>query len=179
MTKDHTHLPENVQAILKALPVHDQVVLRSYIASLRENVKDMEHKLLAEEDEDPHAHYHGHDKCTADHGHDSHDSHSHHAKEEACTDEGHEHSHSHKKEEDAACGGEDGHDHEHKHAHEPEHKHEHKHEHEHAHNHDHKKEEDIPAWKKKALESGSDDPMAAPFGGSWNVEASVDATKDK
>ena len=57
------------------------------------------------------AHYHGHDKCTADHGHDSHDSHSHHAKEEACTDEGHEHSHSHKKEEDAACGGEDGHDH--------------------------------------------------------------------
>jgi hypothetical protein len=54
---------------------------------------------------------------------------------------------------------------------------EHKHEHEHA--HDHKKEEDIPAWKKKALESGSDDPMAAPFGGSWNMEASVDATKDK
>ena len=54
------------------------------------------------------AHYHGHEKCTSDHGHDSH---SHHAKEEACTDGGHEHSHSHKKEEDAACGGEDGHDH--------------------------------------------------------------------
>ena len=141
MTKDHTHLPENVQAILKALPVHDQVVLRSYSASLRENVKDSEHKLLAEEDEDPHgayqclslvlpnllivmhmrphhfslyflyfvlAHYHGHEKCTSDHGHDSH---SHHAKEEACTDGGHEHSHSHKKEEDAACGEGDGHDH--------------------------------------------------------------------
>ena len=54
MTKDHTHLPENVQAILKALPVHDQVVLRSYIASLREHVKDLEHKLLAPEDADPH-----------------------------------------------------------------------------------------------------------------------------
>ena len=54
MTKDPTHLPENVQAILKALPVHDQVVLRSYIASLREHVKDLEHKFLAAEDADPH-----------------------------------------------------------------------------------------------------------------------------
>ena len=54
MTKDHTHLPENVQAILKALPVHDQVVLRSYIASLRERVKGLEHMELAAEDADPH-----------------------------------------------------------------------------------------------------------------------------
>ena len=57
MTKDPTHLPENVQAILKALPVHDQVVLRSYIASLREHVKDLEHKLLVAEDADPHGGY--------------------------------------------------------------------------------------------------------------------------
>jgi len=51
------------------------------------------------------------------------------------------------------------------------------HKHEHGHDHDHKKEDDVPAWKKKALESGSDDPMAAPFGGTWNAESSVDATK--
>ena len=38
----------------------------------------------------------------------------------------------------------------------------------------------MPAWKKRALESGgASDPMAAPFGGSWNVEASVNAQEDK
>ena len=52
------------------------------------------------------AHYHGHEKCTSDHGH----SHSDHDKEEACTG-GHEHSHSHKKEEDSGCSGDDGHHH--------------------------------------------------------------------
>mmetsp|Transcript_21221 Transcript_21221/g.43480 ORF Transcript_21221/g.43480 Transcript_21221/m.43480 type:complete len:98 (-) Transcript_21221:1068-1361(-) len=59
MTKDPTHIPDNVQAILKGLPVKDQVVLRAYIASLREHVKGLEHKLLAAEDGDEHAHYHG------------------------------------------------------------------------------------------------------------------------
>ena len=35
----------------------------------------------------------------------------------------------------------------------------------------------LPAWKKKALAlEGSSDPHAAPFGGSWREEASVDAT---
>ena len=51
-----------------------------------------------------------------------------------------------------------------------------------SHDHGHKhqaesKDDDIPAWKKKAMEMG-DDPMAAPFGGNWNVESSLSA-KDK
>jgi hypothetical protein len=37
----------------------------------------------------------------------------------------------------------------------------------------------MPAWKKKAIESGATDPMAAPFGGDWTTEASVSATEDK
>ena len=71
--------------------------------------------------------------------------------------------------------------HEHEHEHEHEHKHDH-HDHSHGHCHDHsdkKEDDDIPAWKKKAMESSNDDPMAAPFGGSWNMESSVDATADK
>jgi hypothetical protein len=55
------------------------------------------------------------------------------------------------------------------------HEHEHgqhkSHEHEH---HEHK--EEVPGWKKRALESGAD-PNAAPFGGSWATESSLDATK--
>jgi len=43
------------------------VVLRSYIAGLRDQV--IEHKVAAERAADPeddgHAHYHGHEKCTA------------------------------------------------------------------------------------------------------------------
>ena len=43
------------------------VVLRSYIAGLRDQV--IEYKVAAEHaadpDDDPHAHYHGHEKCTA------------------------------------------------------------------------------------------------------------------
>lgn len=51
----------------------------------------------------------------------------------------------------------------------------HSHEHGHGHSHKHKEEEeDIPAWKKEDA-----DPNAAPFGGSWGAEASVDATADK
>jgi hypothetical protein len=38
------------------------------------------------------------------------------------------------------------------------------------------KKDDMPAWKKKALEA---DPMAAPFGGSWTTEASVSAMENK
>ena len=52
--------------------------------------------------------------------------------------------------------------------------HEHSH---HEHGHAKKnKEEEVPAWKKRALESGAD-PNAAPFGGSWAAESSLDATK--
>ena len=42
---------------------------------------------------------------------------------------------------------------------------------EHKHNH-----EEMPAWKKRALQGGAD-ANAAPFGGSWNTESSMDATK--
>ena len=48
----------------------------------------------------------------------------------------------------------------------------------HDHEHSHKKEEeDMPAWKKKAMEMG-DDPMAAPFGGSWNTESKTSASAE-
>mmetsp|Transcript_33341 Transcript_33341/g.70146 ORF Transcript_33341/g.70146 Transcript_33341/m.70146 type:complete len:161 (+) Transcript_33341:33-515(+) len=155
-------LPSNVKEVLSRLAVKDQVVLRSYIAGLRDQLK--EHKVKAEhhddDDDDAHAHFHGHDKCTADHGHGDHghedptveDSKS--CDEKKCTDSGHSH--------------------EHEHEHKPEH--EHKHEHGHAHGHDHKEEEEIPAWKKRALESGGD-ANAAPFGGSWGAESSLDASK--
>ena len=46
------------------------------------------------------------------------------------------------------------------------------------HGHDHKKDEEkkeeMPAWKKRALEEGGD-ANAAPFGGSWNTETKVSA----
>ena len=50
--------------------------------------------------------------------------------------------------------------------------------HDHGHKHGHEKADDMPAWKKKALESGAD-PMAAPFGGDWKTESSLSAAKDK
>ena len=84
-----------------------------------------------------------------------------------------QHGHAH----DAPKKKESGHDHSHGHGHE-EPKKESGHDHSHGHGHDAKKD-DMPAWKKKALESGSSDPMAAPFGGSWNVESSLSAKDDK
>ena len=48
--------------------------------------------------------------------------------------------------------------------------------HDHGHKHGHTKDEEIPAWKKKALESGATDPMAAPFGGDWKAESSLSAS---
>lgn len=47
--------------------------------------------------------------------------------------------------------------------------------------HDHEmkdapKDDDMPAWKKRAMEGGGD-ASAAPFGGSWGAESSLDATK--
>ncbi|KAL7538513.1 hypothetical protein ACHAXR_008600 [Thalassiosira sp. AJA248-18] len=147
-------LPSNVKEVLATLPVKDQVVLRSYIAGLRDQLKEYKDKVeiaAAPHGDDAHAHYHGHEKCTSDHGHDHND----HADDAAACDEG------------DACDG--GHSHEHEH--------EHKHEHGHSHGHEHKTEEDnIPAWKKRAMESGGDG-SAAPFGGSWGAESSMDATK--
>jgi hypothetical protein len=61
----------------------------------------------------------------------------------------------------------------HSHAHN---KHDEEKEHHDHHGHGHaKKEEEIPAWKKRAMETG-DDPMAAPFGGTWNMESSLSAS---
>jgi len=192
-------LPSNVKEVISGLPVKDQVVLRSYIAGLRDTLKEYKEKVerreINGEDDDPHAHYHGHDKCTEDHGHDSHDHHddgdAHHHGHEKCTeDHGHK---NHDHHGDAMKDGEaeahhdhakdSGHSHEHDHKkHEHKKNHEEKHGHDHSHNHDEKMAEadaaaaDVPAWKKRAMESG-EDATAAPFGGSWGAESSVDATK--
>jgi len=77
-------LPDNVKVSLSELTSAQQVVLRGYIATLREEIKAMEEKSKTADDPDPHAHYHGHDKCTADHGHDG-------------PDHGHSESHDHEK----------------------------------------------------------------------------------
>eukprot|EP00977_Amphora_coffeiformis_P029863 scaffold43132_cov130-Amphora_coffeaeformis.AAC.1 len=55
-------IPDNVKEILGQLPGPQQVALRTYIAALRSEIKDLEAELLAKNDVDPHAHYHGHEK---------------------------------------------------------------------------------------------------------------------
>ena len=55
-------IPDNIKAILSELPSAQQVALRTYIASLRSDLKDLEAQVLAQSDPDPHAHYHGHEK---------------------------------------------------------------------------------------------------------------------
>jgi hypothetical protein len=85
-------IPDNVKDILGQLTGAQQVVLRAYIATLREEIKSFEEQAKAAADPEPHAHYHGHDKCTADHGHESHDhkeSHDHDHKASS----GHDHDH--------------------------------------------------------------------------------------
>ena len=64
-------LPDTVKATLSELTSAQQVVLRGYIATLREQIKEFEEKALAASDPDPHSHYHGHEKCTVDHEHGS------------------------------------------------------------------------------------------------------------
>lgn len=65
-------IPENVKATLSTLTGGQQVILRGYIATLREEIKGFEEEALTADDPDPHAHFHGHEKCTSDHGHDGH-----------------------------------------------------------------------------------------------------------
>ena len=55
-------IPDNVKDILGQLPGPQQVALRTYIASLRSEMQELEADLLAKTDSDPHAHYHGHEK---------------------------------------------------------------------------------------------------------------------
>ena len=54
-------LPDNVKAVISSLPVKDQVVLRAYIAGMRDEIKELKVKLEHADDDDPHAHYHGHE----------------------------------------------------------------------------------------------------------------------
>ena len=66
-------VPPAVKAALKALPVNDKIAVQSYIAGLRDTIKELENQMKADATGDPHAHFHGHDDapCTADHGHDA------------------------------------------------------------------------------------------------------------
>jgi hypothetical protein len=193
-------IPENIKTLLSELSSTQQVALRGYIASLRTEVKDLEAELLAKSDPDPHAHYHGDQKCTIDHGHEGHHDHDHvhHHGDQKCTiDHGHgghdhkdhDHKHHDHKEHDHAHHN-DHKDHDHKHHEHKDHDHKH-HEHkdhdhkdhghdghEHKH-HDHVDHDEMPAWKKKALESGSSDPSQAPFGGDWNSETIRNLNEDK
>jgi hypothetical protein len=52
-------VPDNVADILNQLSGPHQVALRSYIATLRAEIKQFEEDLHKEDDPDPHAHYHG------------------------------------------------------------------------------------------------------------------------
>lgn len=195
-------IPDNVKEILGQLTGPQQVALRTYIASLRNEIKELEQDALTKNDPDPHAHYHGHERCTHDHGHDAAehkgDSHEHKHEHKHAKVETHDHDHKHDHEHGDHCEHEShahkhhdhkthdhGHDHKKEHSkghHHHDHSHEDKKEHKaHDHGHDHAHEEDvkmenadedIPAWKKEAM---SADPSAAPFGGSWNTESNVSA----
>lgn len=52
-------VPDNVKEILTQLSGPQQVTLRSYIATLRSEIKQLEEDALNAKDSDPHAHYHG------------------------------------------------------------------------------------------------------------------------
>eukprot|EP00804_Cyclotella_cryptica_P024012 CCRYP_020053-RB/>CCRYP_020053-RB protein AED:0.08 eAED:0.08 QI:109/1/1/1/1/1/4/951/349 len=149
--------PSNVLEAIKKLEASDQVTVQTYLAKLKSTIKDLEQQLTAardgndDDDHDGHAHYHGGERCTGNHDH-GHDHHTEQADEVAAPApssccEGHSHEHGH------------GHGHEHEHCHKA------------------KDADDdldkIPAWKKEAMNA---DPNACPFGGTWDTEASVDAT---
>lgn len=61
-------MPENIKACLGELSISQQVTLKGYIGTLRSEITDLEEKLRTLQDPDPNAHYHGNEKCTADHG---------------------------------------------------------------------------------------------------------------
>jgi hypothetical protein len=114
-------------------------------------------------DHDHHGH-HDEKPCTIEHDHHGHHAHEHHHDEKPCTID-HDHDRSHK------------HDHQH-HDNTGDHKGGHEHHHKgHEHKHDHS--DTMPAWKKKALETGNNDPSEAPFGGDWNSETIRNLNEDK
>lgn len=59
-------IPENIKACLSELSAAQQVLLRGYLGTLRAEIKDLEEQLRTLQDPDPHAHYHGHEKCTCE-----------------------------------------------------------------------------------------------------------------
>jgi len=85
------------------------VVLRAYIAGLRDQLKEFKVEAGKPDDDDPHAHYHGHEKCTSDHGHADHDHKEHDHKSHDHKEHDHkEHDHKehdHKEHDHMACGG--------------------------------------------------------------------------
>ena len=57
-------IPDNIKEILGQLSGQQQVAIRSYIGTLRAEIKELEAEVLAKSDPDPHAHYHGHEKVS-------------------------------------------------------------------------------------------------------------------
>ena len=55
-------IPDNVKNCLNELTASQQVVLRTYIGSLRSDISELEIQIRTINDPDPHAHYHGHEK---------------------------------------------------------------------------------------------------------------------
>lgn len=55
-------IPDNVKNCLGELSASQQVILRTYIGSLRSDINDLENQIRTVHDPDPHAHYHGHEK---------------------------------------------------------------------------------------------------------------------
>jgi hypothetical protein len=55
-------IPDNVKEVISRLSVQDQIIIRSYIAGMRDELKELRAKLEHGHDgDDPHAHYHGHE----------------------------------------------------------------------------------------------------------------------
>ena len=59
-------VPENVKTCLSELSSAQQVILRGYLATLRAEIVELEQQIKAVNDPDPHAHFHGHEKCTGE-----------------------------------------------------------------------------------------------------------------
>lgn len=57
-------IPDKVKACLGELSPTQQVILRGYIGTLRAAINDKDAEIRALNDDDPHAHYHGDQKCT-------------------------------------------------------------------------------------------------------------------
>jgi len=64
--------PQDVSDAIKKLEPSDQVLVQTFIAKLKSTINDFEAETH-EDEEDGHAHFHGHEKCTAEHEHDTHE----------------------------------------------------------------------------------------------------------